>query len=164
MARFETQDVELRFWSKVLVGDGCWLWTASRLGGPYGGFWKEGRMHAAQRIAWELEHGEVPDGLSVLHRCDTPACVRPSHLFLGTQMVNMQDKLAKGRHRFVLAAPELQQRGERQWKSKLTAATVRELRARAAAGERHADIAAALGVRRSTVSKVVKRVAWAHVG
>lgn len=56
-------------------------------------------MVLAHRIAWEMTHGTIPMGLYVLHRCDTPACVNPEHLFLGDQTVNMQDAKRKGRTR-----------------------------------------------------------------
>ena len=49
------------------------------------------------RLAWEEVHGPVPDGLSVLHRCDVKGCVNIDHLFLGTHTDNMRDMLAKGR-------------------------------------------------------------------
>jgi hypothetical protein len=49
---------------------------------------------------WEIATGPIPDGLYVLHRCDNPPCFNPDHLFLGTPMDNMRDKMAKGRHRF----------------------------------------------------------------
>jgi hypothetical protein len=55
------------------------------------------------RVAWELEHGPIPDGMLILHRCDNPACWAPEHLFLGTQADNVRDMHAKGRH---YAAPK----------------------------------------------------------
>lgn len=163
MARFEEQDLEIRFWEKVRVGDGCWAWTASMLGRDYGGFWKAGRMHAAQRVAWELARGPVPAGLFVLHSCTNPLCVRPSHLLLGTQTDSMRMKVARGRHRYVQAPLERRICGERQWRAKLTVDAVRRIREQAGLGRRHVDIATDFGVRRPTVSKIVRRGAWAHV-
>ncbi len=57
------------------------------------------RWRFAHRVAWELVHGSVPEGLFVLHRCDTPACVEVNHLFLGTLQDNAADMVAKKRHR-----------------------------------------------------------------
>ena len=50
------------------------------------------------RHVWEEAHGQIPDGLHVLHRCDVPGCVNVEHLFLGTRFDNMQDIVTKGRH------------------------------------------------------------------
>ena len=96
MARLTIQE---RFWSKVDRSGECWLWTAAKVQG-YGSF--DGRR--AHRVAWELAYGPIPKGVGyhgtcVLHRCDTPACVNPAHLRLGTQADNMADRDAKGRQR-----------------------------------------------------------------
>lgn len=90
-----------RFWAKVKKSDGCWLWTGSLIKG-YGQFHLP-RTHAVQqtvyahRFAWEQTNGPIADNLSVLHRCDTPRCCRPDHLFLGTQQDNLADARTKGR-------------------------------------------------------------------
>ena len=76
---------------------GCWLWLGPRDGDGYGRFWINGRKTSAHRLAWTLAHGEIADGLHVLHRCDRPACVNPDHLALGTHWQNMADRDAKGR-------------------------------------------------------------------
>ncbi len=90
-------DLHRRFDVKVQKTSGCWLWTGSLTKG-YGHFRVHGQLMYAHRFAWEREHGrKIPDGLLVLHECDTPACVRPSHLFVGTQSDNMRDMVAKGR-------------------------------------------------------------------
>lgn len=89
--------LEKRFWSHVQRSDGCWLWTAGRNRGGYGNFWFDERTVTASRMAWELVIGPIPKGACVLHQCDTPACVRPDHLFLGSLTDNAQDMLRKHR-------------------------------------------------------------------
>lgn len=100
-----------RFWAKVNRAGtapparpelgSCWFWTASAIRG-YGQF-NIGRVGTKQRTvyahryAWELTNGPIGSGLSVLHRCDEPLCVRPAHLFLGTQQDNLDDARQKGR-------------------------------------------------------------------
>lgn len=89
-----------RFWEKVRKTKTCWLWTAARHDTGYGqigigGFRSKPRR--AHRVSWEMKHGPIPKGLLVLHKCDIRACVRPSHLFLGTHKSNTQDAMKKGR-------------------------------------------------------------------
>jgi len=87
-----------RFWSFVERGEGCWLWKGGLSGSGYGNFWSDGKTVRAHRYAWEITHGRpVPEGLYVLHRCDTPRCCNPEHLFVGTLRDNSRDMAAKGR-------------------------------------------------------------------
>lgn len=88
-----------RFWDKADVADrdACWLWHACKNRDGYGSFGLNGTTILAHRMAWILEHGDIPDGLNVLHNCDIPSCVNPSHLFLGTQKDNVADCTRKGR-------------------------------------------------------------------
>lgn len=88
-----------RFWSKVDFSnpDGCWLWTGARRH-TYGQVFVNNERHYAHRIAYALVHGGMPDDW-VLHRCDTPLCVRPDHLYEGTQTDNMADVSERGRWR-----------------------------------------------------------------
>lgn len=89
-----------RFWSKVRKSKGCWIWTAAASGvGDYGYFWSGSAMVRAHRFSWELHNGPIPEGLKVLHACDVPLCVNPSHLFLGTMQDNSDDMVQKGRCR-----------------------------------------------------------------
>jgi len=103
--------IEDRFWAKVSKanGDACWLWTGGKYRHPrtreetYGCISVGSRsdeskkMVAAHKVAWELANGPIPSGMKVCHRCDVPACVRPDHLFLGTQRDNVQDMVNKKR-------------------------------------------------------------------
>jgi hypothetical protein len=76
----------------------CVEWTKFRLERGYGLQKFHGKTRLAHRVAWMLAHGEIPDGLCVLHRCDNPPCINIDHLFLGTHADNVADKMAKGRH------------------------------------------------------------------
>jgi LSD1 subclass zinc finger protein len=86
---------------RVTVSEGqCWLYSGSVDGGGYGTVsTRRGQAPAkAHRISYQHHHGEIPSGMKVCHRCDTPACVNPAHLFLGTQQDNVRDCFAKGRN------------------------------------------------------------------
>lgn len=89
------------FYVRVLKhpGRGCWEWTGPKNNKGYGmAYVRElGRRMSAHRASFTLSNGEIPDGLWVLHKCDNPACVKPSHLFLGTPKDNVKDMFDKGR-------------------------------------------------------------------
>ena len=79
---------------------GCWIWTASLLTKGYGRIGvKEGYTESAHRVSWLLHKGPIPEGMHVLHHCDVRPCVNPGHLFLGTDVDNIEDCLKKGRLR-----------------------------------------------------------------
>jgi hypothetical protein len=119
------QTSEERFWSKVDKSGDCWLWQGCHLKRTnqkisYGQVRFKNELIYAHRLAWEFTFGPVPEGKEICHHCDNPICVRPSHLFLGTHLDNMQDASGKGR----MWTPS----GEDCSHSKLTATQVKEIK------------------------------------
>lgn len=129
---------------------GCHLWLLSVNNMGYGRVRHQRREYLAHRFAWELRNGKIPYGMFLLHRCDTPLCVNPSHLFLGTQLDNLRDAVKKGRIRH----------GEKHRDSKLTEKDVREIRE---APRFHRGFARKYGVSTSTISDVRNYKRWKHV-
>lgn len=87
----------LKFWDHVDMSSDCWLWTGKKNGGGYGSIAVDGKTVMAHRYSWVLHREEIPPGLVVMHKCDTPACVNPAHLMIGTYSDNMYDAVRKGR-------------------------------------------------------------------
>ncbi len=148
-----------QFWAKALkTEEGCWLWSGAEAR-DYGQVWFQRKTWRAHRLAYFLTYGPIPDGLYVLHSCDTPLCVRPDHLFLGTQSDNMKDMYAKGRRLRPGQPP-----GERHAMARLTEKQVRCLHQRLAAGEPYAELAVEYGVHVDTLTALAKRRSWSHLG
>jgi len=152
-----------RFWSKVIIGDGCWSWkgysnTNSKGERSYGvlEIITDGvrKTHYAHRLSWTIHHGQIPDGLFVCHKCDNPQCVNPSHLFLGTCADNSRDMVSKGRG----------QRGvDFKW-AKLNADSVLEIRKVYAEGSATMQaLSDRFSVSISQIHRVISGNGWKHV-
>lgn len=135
-------------------GPGCWLWIGSRDAGGYGRLHVAGTPMLASRASYIVHFGTIPAGQSVLHKCDTPQCVNPFHLFLGTQADNIRDMHEKGR------ALKRGMKGTEHHKAKLDEAAVRAIRA---SPDSDAQIAKAHGLARATIYAIRKRRSWAHI-
>lgn len=86
------------FWDKVDKSGECWEWIGNKLESGYGRIGYKRKRILAHRFAWELVNGQIPNSLLVCHSCDNPGCVKPNHLFIGTQTDNMRDMMKKNRH------------------------------------------------------------------
>lgn len=105
---------EARFWKRVEKTETCWFWKGTHLSNGYAviSLGKRDVKMLAHRFSWALAYGPIPEGLHVLHHCDTPGCVRPDHLFIGTHADNMADMARKGRA-FATRHPDRLARGDR---------------------------------------------------
>lgn len=152
--------LDVRLWRQVSKGgpDDCWLWTGGGGNGRYGSIQSGGKgsKHLlVHRVSWELaDGGSVPDGMVVMHKCDTPMCVNPAHLKLGTYAENTADMIAKGRKRTV--APV----GNGNGKALLTPELVRYIRS---SDKGQSELARELGVDKNTVRGVLIGRTWSHV-
>lgn len=80
----------------IQVGE-CLIWQGQKDKRGYGFLRLDGRLQRAHRIAFELRHGPITDGMVILHTCDNPSCINPDHLSIGTQHANVRDMFNKGR-------------------------------------------------------------------
>jgi len=157
---YNSPPIEIRFWSKVNKTETCWLWTASLNKFGYGAFGIGTRASAAKSSAWALAHrwayeatyGPIPSDRYVLHRCHIRACVRPDHLYLGTQADNMRDMVEAG-HNHRMA-------GEDHPRAKLTAASVRLIRMAYQDQARQIDLARRFGVSPEAIANIVHGRRW----
>lgn len=81
---------------------GCQIWLGAVTTFGHGQIRFMGILFYVHRLVWEAEHGSLPPDVDVLHHCDTPACIRLDHLFLGDQQSNMADMVAKKRQHFIV--------------------------------------------------------------
>jgi hypothetical protein len=165
-----------RFWAKVGESrepSSCWLWQGASTAKGYGLVRLPSalgsRSEGAHRVSWEMAHGSwVPLGMMVCHSCDTPACVNPAHLWLGTMADNSQDAALKGRlaaqrNPAAYAARLRAYVGERHSHAKLTSAEVVAIRAACGAGARFVDVALKHGVSDETIRNIARRNTWRSV-
>lgn len=124
------RDPITRFWRyvKKSEGDGCWLWTGGLARRGYGGFWVSPKTVPAHRYVYIRTYGPLTAEQMVCHRCDTPACVRPDHLFVGTQRDNIQDAIGKKRFDPLRITRQRKARGEDNGRHRFTDEEVRAIR------------------------------------
>ncbi len=155
-----------RFWPHVdkegpvhpVLGTPCWLWAGHRDKRGYGQFnVGKRKLRLAHRVAWELTNGPIPDGLFACHHCDNPPCVRPDHLFPGTNGDNINDAIRKGRYHSHWS------KGMRSPNAQLTETQVASIKRRLLDGEMGIDIAADACVSKALISNINTGRLWGDV-
>lgn len=147
---YSRPSLQQRFWAKVKKTESCWLWSGSPGMDGYGKLKVGKKTVRAHRVAWELDKGPIPTGLSVLHKCDTPLCVNVAHLFLGTHLDNVFDMMQK----------ERQPMGAKNGRAKLSESAVKAVRKLRKAGASLDELAARFQVSRWTIKAAARRVTW----
>jgi len=152
------KSVKQRFLDKILITDDCWEWIAGKYHDGYGIFRIENKSYRAHRVSYELFIGDIPDGMLVCHRCDNPACVKPSHLFIGTIQDNVNDRQNKGHS----TGGKL--KGEDCPAHKYTKKDVIEIRSLYNTGQySQRDLARKFNISRPTIKNMVNRDTWKHI-
>jgi HNH endonuclease len=148
--------LDLRRFAQFIKASGdCWEWTGSTIKG-YPRFnigWRPVLVYYGHRCSYFLFKGDIPKGMIVMHGCDNPLCVNPSHLSVGTTKDNQHDSRNKGRATV----------GSKSHHAKLSEADVLPICERRASGETLASIAASYGVHFVTIWQVVSGNKWKHV-
>lgn len=129
---------------------GCWLWTENVTQGGYGYLDFNCRRWRAHRLAYAAFVGPFDESLVVCHRCDTPSCINPDHLWLGTQGDNVRDCARK--HRYPVGANHP--------RAKLSERDVIAVRRLHALGVMQKRIAQRYGVSESAIGSIIRREVW----
>ena len=137
---------------------GCWLWQGFKNPEGYGKLKYNQKMYYAHRFIYQLDNENIPEGLFLCHKCDTPSCCNPVHMFLGTHQDNMDDMNNKGRRVSSLA----RQDGGFNGNSKLTVEEVLAIRRLYSTGNHtQKQLGEIFGVTHSSISLIVLEKKWA---
>jgi len=145
-----------RFWSRVprLDSSKCWNWAGCLDSNGYGVMSIKNQAKRAHRVSFMIHYGSTRGGMHVLHRCDNPACVNPSHLFEGTNTDNVADMVDKERN----------PRGETCGLSRFSESQILEIRSKYVKNVYGMKrLAREFGTCQSTINKILKRRTWKHV-
>lgn len=129
---------------------GCVIWDGWVDRDGYGRIKIGSSNYAVHRVAWELNFGPIPYGMSVCHHCDVPACINQTHLFIGNNSDNVADKVAKHR----------QARGSMRRSAKLTE---RDVTAILQSNRTALELARQYGIDRSKIYRIRSGDSWKHV-
>lgn len=148
---------EQRFFKAVIPepNSGCWLYSEGyeELDGGHVRVRFGDCREKAHRLSWRMHRGPIPAGVQVLHKCDVACCVNPDHLFLGTAVDNVVDKVKKDR----------QAKGRRSPSAKLTESDVIAIRKMSAEGAGRRELGRIFGVSHGIICNIVYRRDWKHV-
>lgn len=148
-----------------ITESGCLVWTGAASAHGYGSIRYRYKHYLVHRAAWQNAHGDIPEGMHVLHKCDVPPCCRVDHLFLGTNQDNIADSVKKGRRKGVVGRRWQSRKGKTcNWTTKEVSARLRRrafastetLAEELAQGVSQRTLAKKYGVAQATISRAAK--------
>lgn len=155
-----------RFWSKVKVlpdTSKCWNWESSKVKDGYGSIRIGGKFYRSHRLSYFIYNKIDPLEMHVLHNCDNPSCVNPSHLFLGTDKDNRIDCVKKGRNAKHINMINYDRKGEENGFSKLKKEEVTQIRRMRLDGNSSKYLSKEFNVSRSTINDIIYNKTWKHL-
>lgn len=91
------QSVLQRCWQQIEIEGECWIFKGCVDGKGYPMMSIRGKNQLIHREIYRQFNGKISEDMCICHFCDTPRCINPAHLFIGTQKDNIQDCIKKGR-------------------------------------------------------------------
>ena len=146
-----SKSAEERLMKYVVKGDTHWYWSGAKNKGKYGIIWFDGKPGTTHRLSYRTFVGNIPDSKCVLHACGVRWCIKPSHLYLGTNKDNSNDRIRDGNNA----------QGERHGRSKLTWKSVQEIRSKYDSGKFiQLQLSKMYGVSGPVISQIVNGKIW----
>lgn len=151
------------FWDRVTIKseNECWEWSKGRSSKKpnqnYGIVWFNAIRHKTHRLAFQLNKGQLIDGMNICHKCDNPPCCNPSHLFQGTPKENTRDCIAKGRMKKEI--------GSARYNAILTEEIVAQIK-KDLPNKKYGwsrKIARKYGIKESAIWNIISGLRWKHV-
>lgn len=158
LTKSQIEKIKPRFESKFKKTNGCWIWKGSFSAKGYGFFHigpkQKRRNYHAHRISYLIYIGEIPTNFCIMHSCDNPPCVNPSHLKAGTFFENSNDMVSKNRHRY----------GSRHKNSKITEKEVVLIR-KDYTGKfgNIMYLSRKFGIDKAQIRRIIDKKSWKHI-
>jgi hypothetical protein len=132
----------------------CWVYKGNIKRG-YGSIYSNGHCIGAHRVSYQYHKGEIPESMFICHACDNKLCVNPKHLFIGTPLDNMRDKIQKGRSNYAL--------GSNTGSPKLTETQVKEIKLKLLQNLSIKCLSEEYNVCRETIRRIKIGRRWSHI-
>jgi hypothetical protein len=151
---FSVESVK-RFFDSILpvTESGCWIWDKHINKDGYGVYGANNKQYLAHRVSYTFHVGDIPNNFHVLHKCDVPSCVNPSHLFVGNDKDNMVDKKNKGRTNI----------GSKHPSAKTNEKEVKQIKLLLNKGYSNSYIMNKYGLSKQIISNIKNKRTWGHV-